>query len=68
MKKYDLSLPPNVITIDPVGYLEFLYLLNKCKVVLTDSGGVQEESVVLKKTMHYITTYVSEMGNHSVER
>jgi UDP-GlcNAc3NAcA epimerase len=49
MKKYDLSLPPNVITIDPVGYLEFLYLLNKCRVVLTDSGGVQEESVVLRK-------------------
>ncbi|MGA9744815.1 MAG: UDP-N-acetylglucosamine 2-epimerase (non-hydrolyzing) [Nitrososphaeraceae archaeon] len=49
MKKYDLSLPPNVITIDPTGYLEFLYLLNKCKVVLTDSGGVQEESVVLRK-------------------
>jgi UDP-N-acetylglucosamine 2-epimerase (non-hydrolysing) len=49
MKKYDLSLPPNVMTIDPVGYLEFLYLLNKCRVVLTDSGGVQEESVVLRK-------------------
>ena len=49
MKKYDLSLPPNVITIDPTGYLEFLYLLNKCRVVLTDSGGVQEESVVLRK-------------------
>ena len=49
MKKYDLSLPPNVITIDPVGYLEFLYLLNKCRVVLTDSGGVQEEAVVLRK-------------------
>ena len=38
MKKYDLSLPPNVMTIDPVGHLEFLYLLNKCRVVLTDSG------------------------------
>lgn len=49
MKKYDLSLPSNVMTIDPVGYLEFLYLLNKCRVVLTDSGGVQEESVVLRK-------------------
>jgi UDP-N-acetylglucosamine 2-epimerase (non-hydrolysing) len=49
MKKYDLSLPPNVMTIDPVGYLDFLYLLNKCKVVLTDSGGVQEEAVVLRK-------------------
>ena len=67
MKKYDLSLPPNVMTIDPVGYLDFLYLLNKCKVVLTDSGGVQEEVCRPKKTMHYITTYVSEVGDHSLE-
>lgn len=49
MKKYGISFTPNVIPIDPVGYLDFLYLLNNCKVVLTDSGGVQEESVVLKK-------------------
>lgn len=49
MKKYDLSLPPNVTAIDPVGYMEFLYLLNRCDVVLTDSGGVQEESIILKK-------------------
>jgi UDP-N-acetylglucosamine 2-epimerase len=49
MKKYDISLPSNVKTIDPVGYMEFLYLLNKCKIVLTDSGGVQEESIVLRK-------------------
>jgi UDP-N-acetylglucosamine 2-epimerase len=49
MKKYGISLSPNVLTIDPVGYLEFLYLLNHCTMVLTDSGGVQEESIVLRK-------------------
>jgi len=49
MKKHNISLPPNVISIDPVGYLEFLFLLNKCTVVLTDSGGVQEEAVILRK-------------------
>lgn len=49
LKKYDLTLPPNVIAIDPVGYMEFLYLLTRCKVALTDSGGVQEESIVLGK-------------------
>ena len=49
MKKHNISLPPNVMQIGPVGYLEFLFLLNNCKIVLTDSGGVQEEAVVLKK-------------------
>jgi UDP-N-acetylglucosamine 2-epimerase len=49
MKKHNISLPSNVIQIDPVGYLEFLFLLNNCRIVLTDSGGVQEEAVVLKK-------------------
>ncbi|MGE0145352.1 MAG: non-hydrolyzing UDP-N-acetylglucosamine 2-epimerase [Planctomycetota bacterium] len=29
---------------DPLGYLEFLALLAECRVVLTDSGGVQEEA------------------------
>ncbi|NOZ82972.1 MAG: UDP-N-acetylglucosamine 2-epimerase (non-hydrolyzing) [Euryarchaeota archaeon] len=31
----------------PVGYLEFLLMLEGAKVVLTDSGGVQEEAIVL---------------------
>ena len=33
----------NINIIDPVGYLDFLRLLRKCKFVITDSGGVQEE-------------------------
>lgn len=44
-----ISLPENVTTIDPVGYLDFLSLLRKCMLVLTDSGGVQEEAVILQK-------------------
>jgi len=46
---HGVNLPSNVITIDPVGYSQFLYLLNHCSLVMTDSGGVQEEAVVLKK-------------------
>jgi UDP-N-acetylglucosamine 2-epimerase (non-hydrolysing) len=34
--------------IDPVDYLSFLQLESKAKLVLTDSGGVQEETCVLK--------------------
>jgi UDP-N-acetylglucosamine 2-epimerase (non-hydrolysing) len=33
--------------IDPLGYLEFLGLMEQSRVVLTDSGGVQEETTIL---------------------
>jgi UDP-N-acetylglucosamine 2-epimerase (non-hydrolysing) len=33
--------------IDPVGYLDFLQLLSGARLVLTDSGGIQEETTVL---------------------
>jgi len=33
--------------LEPLGYLEFLSLMTKAKVVLTDSGGIQEETTVL---------------------
>ncbi len=47
LAKYGIALPPNIIPIEPSGYLEFLHLLKNCQAVLTDSGGVQEEAVVL---------------------
>jgi UDP-N-acetylglucosamine 2-epimerase (non-hydrolysing) len=36
-----------LIMIDPVGYLDFLQLLSGARLVLTDSGGIQEETTVL---------------------
>ena len=38
----------NFIFLAPLGYLEFLGLQKKAKVVITDSGGVQEETTYLK--------------------
>src|SRR5919109_751869 len=49
LAKYGINLPPNVIMIEPAGYLEFLYLLKNCRLVMTDSGGVQEEAIVLRR-------------------
>ena len=49
LDSHNIKLPTNVMMIDPVGYTEFIGLLKKCKLVLTDSGGVQEESIILKK-------------------
>lgn len=37
----------NIIPTDPISYLEFIYLLKESKGVITDSGGVQEETTVL---------------------
>ena len=47
--KYKIPIPSNVHTILPVGYIEFLGLLRRSTLALTDSGGVQEESVILGK-------------------
>ena len=39
-----LSGIPNVHLIEPQDYLSFVWLLDRCHLVLTDSGGVQEEA------------------------
>ncbi len=39
---------PNLRLIEPVGYLEFLKLMSSARIVLTDSGGIQEETTILK--------------------
>ncbi|MGL5630043.1 MAG: non-hydrolyzing UDP-N-acetylglucosamine 2-epimerase [Plesiomonas shigelloides] len=39
----------NVILIDPQDYLPFVYLMNRAYLILTDSGGIQEEAPSLGK-------------------
>jgi UDP-N-acetylglucosamine 2-epimerase (non-hydrolysing) len=34
--------------IEPLGYIEFLNLMSNARIVLTDSGGIQEETTILK--------------------
>jgi UDP-N-acetylglucosamine 2-epimerase (non-hydrolysing) len=38
----------NLRLIEPLGYLDFLKLMSQARVVLTDSGGIQEETTILK--------------------
>lgn len=38
---------PNLHFVEPLGYLEFIYLVRHAKAVLTDSGGITEETTVL---------------------
>jgi len=39
----------NIHLMDPLGYLSFVALMNRAKIILTDSGGVQEEAPSLGK-------------------
>ncbi len=38
----------NLVLTDPLGYLEFLRLMDNASIVVTDSGGVQEETTYLR--------------------
>ncbi len=39
---------PGLRVVEPLGYLDFLALMANARVVMTDSGGIQEETTVLK--------------------
>jgi UDP-N-acetylglucosamine 2-epimerase len=43
-----LKKTPNIITVEPVGYIDFLTLLSNAKALFTDSGGAQKEAYLLK--------------------
>lgn len=45
----DLSVLDNMFFIEPLEYLSFVYLMEKASIVLTDSGGIQEEAPGLGK-------------------
>ena len=44
-----LSEVENIILIDPLAYQDFIWLMNRSKIIITDSGGVQEEAPSLGK-------------------
>jgi len=44
-----LSGKENIHLIPPQGYVEFVYLMMNCEMILTDSGGIQEEAPALGK-------------------
>jgi UDP-N-acetylglucosamine 2-epimerase (non-hydrolysing) len=48
LRTFGLVMPAQVLPIEPVGYLDFLQLEANAKMILTDSGGVQEEACILR--------------------
>lgn len=47
LAEFDLVIPSDVRIVDSQAYLDFLHLQSEASVILTDSGGVQEEACVL---------------------
>ena len=48
IERFNLRVPDNLHLIEPLGYFDFLLLEASAQLVLTDSGGVQEECCILK--------------------
>ncbi|MFN8389998.1 MAG: UDP-N-acetyl glucosamine 2-epimerase [Bdellovibrionota bacterium] len=48
LKEFRLSLPQNVIMVDPIGYEEMVVLMTSSRGVITDSGTVVEETAILQ--------------------
>ncbi len=51
INEYKIEIGDNVILTDPLGYKDFMGLLTNSKFVMTDSGGIQEESASFKCSM-----------------
>lgn len=49
LQQMHCQLPANIKAVDPVGYLEMIWLETNCKLIVTDSGGVQKEAYFHKK-------------------
>jgi len=44
IKQYGLDIPRNIRVVEPIGYLEMVWLEVHCNLVVTDSGGIQKEA------------------------
>ena len=61
-----LGLQLEMLVLEPVGYLEMIWLLKHCNAVVSDSGGVQKEAFFFKKpciTMRDQTEWVELIEN-----
>jgi UDP-N-acetylglucosamine 2-epimerase (non-hydrolysing) len=49
MKEFGIGndLSPNILFTDPIGYIDFLCLIKNASLIITDSGGIQEETTYL---------------------
>ncbi|MCX6999114.1 MAG: UDP-N-acetylglucosamine 2-epimerase (non-hydrolyzing) [Candidatus Sumerlaeota bacterium] len=50
---------PNLHLLPPVAYPDFVWMMQKCHLIISDSGGIQEEAPALRKPV-LVTRHVSE--------
>ena len=66
MSSLGIKLSCNIEVIDPVGYLNMVWLIDNCDLVMTDSGGLQKEAFFFSKpciTLRYETEWI-ELVEH----
>jgi UDP-GlcNAc3NAcA epimerase len=66
IKEYNLSLSKNIYIVEPVGYLEMVWLEVNSQLIVTDSGGVQKEAYFHNKyciTLREETEWVELVSN-----
>ncbi len=66
IKELDIS-TLNLTIIDPIGYLEIVWLIDNCDLVMTDSGGLQKEAYFFKKqciTLRDETEWIELVKGH----
>lgn len=67
LKNNQFSFSSSIKIIDPVGYLEMIWLITNCDLVLTDSGGLQKEAFFFKKpciTLREETEWIELVENN----
>lgn len=68
IKTENITLPKNIILINPVNYLEMTILERNCKLIITDSGGIQPEAWALGKkcvVMRSETEWIEPLKNNN---
>ncbi|MCU4504084.1 UDP-N-acetylglucosamine 2-epimerase (non-hydrolyzing) [Acinetobacter sp. WU_MDCI_Abxe161] len=66
IKQYGLMIPSNIRVVDPIGYLEMVWLEVHSEFIVTDSGGVQKEAYFHNKlcvTLREETEWVELVNN-----
>lgn len=62
-----LTLSKNVQTLPPLGYFDFLLLMKKCRMIITDSGGIQEEATAPPLRKQVLVTRLSTERPEAVD-
>jgi len=49
VKQHNIKMNTKIKVTKPLGYIDFIKLMSQCRIIFSDSGGVQEEAIVFNK-------------------